>query len=436
MTSFKILYQKKLASLINILWLLAVLFLATPVTGQDDVVINGQVTDAENGNPLPYATIILKSKSIGTITDVEGNFCLHISEAKKSDTILVSFVGYKPVQTIVAASLNKGVFSLNPMVNEIEEIVVSPEKINAKNFIKEAIHKYNASKRKESHLAIAHYWETASKDSEYIMFTESIGYNIYAELDERSSPLSNYNFFYENTRCKIDNPNWKSYTKNITGFSKETVPPAGSSNLNLFRMFETRGILSDKICSKYKYDLDSSYFITNSLVYVVRFNGKGDNGKIHVFAKDKHLLKIECNTDKLWSSAFHKRVNSNADFMFNYFDNVPFMSGIRTEYELEGLTHNNFMEVLVQKFFGFDMNFDEYWSLSSYSQNPYIFYSPADYQKYQIEEVPNFVDVSGDLSTNKEDLENYFLSQSGNWLNKERGRQQALDIIKSLKQNF
>lgn len=436
MTSFKIPYQIKLTRPINILWLLAVLFLATPVVGQNDVLISGQVTDAENGNSLPYATVILKSKSIGTISDVDGNFLFHISEAKDLDTIIVSFVGYKPVQTTVAASLNRSVYSLNPVVNEIDEVVVTPEKINTKNLIKEAIHNYNASKRKESHLAIAHYWETASKDSEYIMFTESIGYNIYAKLDENSSPLSNYNFFYENTKCKIDNPSWKSYTKNITGFTRETVPLAGSSNLNLFRMFETRGILSDKIYSKYKYDLDSSYFIGNSLVYVVQFKGKGDHGRIHLFANDKHLLKIECTTNKLWSSAFHKRVNSKADFMFNYFDNVPFMSEIRTEYELEGLTHTNFMEVLVQKFFGFDLNFDEYWSLSGYTQNPYILYRPADYQEYQIKEVTDFVNISGDLASNKEDLENYFVSKSGNWLNNERRRQQAVDIIKSLKQNF
>jgi len=61
--------------------------------------ISGRVTDS-SGSPLPGVTVVIKGKTTGTITDVNGNFSLPSvpSDAK----LAFSFVGMKPVEVAVA----------------------------------------------------------------------------------------------------------------------------------------------------------------------------------------------------------------------------------------------------------------------------------------------------------------------------------------------
>jgi TonB family protein len=62
------------------------------VSSNGKKIIKGTVVDNEN-NPLPGANILLYGGSIGTVSDVNGNFQLEVPE--KSGQIIVSFVGYK-----------------------------------------------------------------------------------------------------------------------------------------------------------------------------------------------------------------------------------------------------------------------------------------------------------------------------------------------------
>lgn len=56
--------------------------------------ISGKVTDAQTGEGIPFASIILKGKSIGTQTDFEGNF--KIITRSTADSLFVSYIGYIP----------------------------------------------------------------------------------------------------------------------------------------------------------------------------------------------------------------------------------------------------------------------------------------------------------------------------------------------------
>ena len=71
---------------------------AAPTLAADDVRItqqnincNGVVKDAQ-GEPIIGASIVVKGTTNGTITDFDGNFSL--SDVKKGDVIVISFVGY------------------------------------------------------------------------------------------------------------------------------------------------------------------------------------------------------------------------------------------------------------------------------------------------------------------------------------------------------
>ena len=64
--------------------------------------IKGEVTDAQNGDPLIGATIMVEGEKGGTVTDFDGNFVLQVSSSAKK--IKVSYIGY--IDKILAVSEN------------------------------------------------------------------------------------------------------------------------------------------------------------------------------------------------------------------------------------------------------------------------------------------------------------------------------------------
>ncbi|MEO5601896.1 MAG: DUF5686 family protein [Cyclobacteriaceae bacterium] len=85
-------------------------------------VVKGKVTDAQSGDPIPFANIIFKGTSIGTTTDFDGNFSLRPTTSV--DSLVVSYIGYttrtKKVAEGVTQVLN---FQLEEVTTSLKEIV-------------------------------------------------------------------------------------------------------------------------------------------------------------------------------------------------------------------------------------------------------------------------------------------------------------------------
>lgn len=92
----------------------------TPNETLADIVIKGQVLD-EKGEPMPGATVIIKGTSIGTVTDVNGNFTVSAPDA--TVVLVVSFTGYKS-QEIPVAGQTMIRIELEPEVTNLSEVVV------------------------------------------------------------------------------------------------------------------------------------------------------------------------------------------------------------------------------------------------------------------------------------------------------------------------
>ncbi|WP_258103451.1 TonB-dependent receptor [Marinoscillum sp. MHG1-6] len=81
--------------------------------------ITGKVLD-ENGLGLPGATVVEKGTTNGTITDVDGNYSINVSEGA---TLLISFVGYKSVEVAVNGRSSIDV-PMEVDAEQLDEIVV------------------------------------------------------------------------------------------------------------------------------------------------------------------------------------------------------------------------------------------------------------------------------------------------------------------------
>ena len=107
-------------------------------TASYDFIINGKVTD-ENGAPLPGANVIVKGTSIGTNTDMDGNYALEVPD--DATVLLFSYIGYVSEEVEIAGRSVIDM-ALLPDVTSLEEITVSTgywetkEKLNPGNIAK------------------------------------------------------------------------------------------------------------------------------------------------------------------------------------------------------------------------------------------------------------------------------------------------------------
>ncbi|TWV15527.1 TonB-dependent receptor [Bacteroidaceae bacterium HV4-6-C5C] len=106
--------QKKILLLLCTIWCSMQLF-------AQQVNVQGVVLDPA-GEAVPGANIYVKNNaSIGTITDINGNFNLN---AKVNDFLVISFLGYDPIEVKVTNANSKLTVNLKENVKYLDEIVV------------------------------------------------------------------------------------------------------------------------------------------------------------------------------------------------------------------------------------------------------------------------------------------------------------------------
>ena len=103
-----------------ILWMFCHLLAFSAVT--DQITISGKI-DSKDGEPV-FATVYLKNSTKGTMTDIDGNYKLTVSEGKH--TLAVSAIGFKSVETMIKVSNHHKVFNftLKPDVTQLNEVTV------------------------------------------------------------------------------------------------------------------------------------------------------------------------------------------------------------------------------------------------------------------------------------------------------------------------
>ncbi|WP_428329383.1 SusC/RagA family TonB-linked outer membrane protein [Mucilaginibacter sp.] len=95
-------------------------FFTLPAMAQNKVV-SGKVTDAHDGSSLPGVSVVAKGSTIGTNTDIAGNFKLSVPES--TTTLVVSFLGFTS-QEVSATSGQAILIKLQSSSTALNEVVV------------------------------------------------------------------------------------------------------------------------------------------------------------------------------------------------------------------------------------------------------------------------------------------------------------------------
>ncbi|MEM8568336.1 MAG: carboxypeptidase-like regulatory domain-containing protein [Bacteroidota bacterium] len=92
--------------------------------------IKGQVTSIEDDEPLPGVNIILKGTTIGTVTDIDGNYSLDL-QGGSENTLVASFIGLS-AQEVEVGDRSQVDIQLSPDVVQLSEVVVTGYAIETK----------------------------------------------------------------------------------------------------------------------------------------------------------------------------------------------------------------------------------------------------------------------------------------------------------------
>lgn len=89
---------------------------------QSATVINGKVVSAEDGSPLPGVNVVIKGTTIGTVTDITGNYTLE--NTSPSSTLVYSFIGLQSKEVPLGERKIVDV-EMNLDMTQLSEVVVT-----------------------------------------------------------------------------------------------------------------------------------------------------------------------------------------------------------------------------------------------------------------------------------------------------------------------
>ena len=88
--------------------------------------VSGTVTSGESGESLPGVNVIVKNTTVGTVTNIDGNYTVDVPEGQS--TLQFSFIGYA-AQDIEINGRSTVDVSMSEDVSQLTEVVVTAQGI-------------------------------------------------------------------------------------------------------------------------------------------------------------------------------------------------------------------------------------------------------------------------------------------------------------------
>ncbi|WP_167616632.1 STN and carboxypeptidase regulatory-like domain-containing protein [Maribellus sediminis] len=161
---------------------------ADPVVAQNDTIpvkyffLKGRLIEARREKPVPYASVSVFNKPIGTISNADGEFLLKLHPDNIRDTVVISCMGYAQILIPAYKLLDEDLLILEPVSIRIKEVritAITPDHLLAR--IRQNLENNYSTQTK---LMKGFYRETVQQDGNYISVSEAV-------IDVLKSPYNN-----------------------------------------------------------------------------------------------------------------------------------------------------------------------------------------------------------------------------------------------------
>lgn len=234
---------------------------------QATIAISGIVRDADTKSPLGFASIQILKRHEGNVSNDDGFFQLEVKEEYTADTLMVSMMGYDPYKAPVGKVMRSNVvIELRARPIQLNEVVISGTKLNAKEIITQAFQRIETNFPVTPYHYVAFYRETHQQNKRYVMLVEAAldisdtGYKVI----RNKRHVMKERVHLKNVRAS---KNYRDTIFQNTGVERyNLVISALKCNEVKYRDRHFENRLRDKTVT-----LDSILYMNDRLVYVVSF---------------------------------------------------------------------------------------------------------------------------------------------------------------------
>lgn len=379
-----------------------------------------RVVNAEDQEPVAFATISFPAQQYGFSANEEGLFKLPVEPSAFKRKIVISSIGFEPYESTLGelVSHNTSIIRLHPKVTVLQEVLVKAEAETPQTLMRKAEKNMKSFLGKDPYYLFGFYTESVKKNNKYAGYTEAYG------VFHISGYQPGYN--RKNRLFSYDLAQWKNMRR--TQYTIGSPCNDGKRKLAIEHLIKAKseylynGPFSTNR-DQFRLTLDSATSYDNQDVFIVGFAPLSHGairyeGKAYIKADDYALLKLEVtdtdDSDLLYRQCTAKDISSHFVMTFTrvgekyYLNNVQmtttYLQGEDTVQENTEIAGGEFRENRVIR-----LNQDQRVVIYNEMLNPSIYYEP-NFWEQQDREVAG--EIREDLSK-EESLRKQFLMTSG-----------------------
>jgi hypothetical protein len=153
------------------------------------ITISGRIVDKENNEALSFASIGIQGKSMGTISNLQGEFDFHIENSLRNDILVVNMLGFKSFEQPVWSMLTDSLVIRLERANYLLQEVTVKDSLNGGDIIRIAISRMDENYPSQPFLLEGFYRDLKKVANTYISLLEA-AVEIYDE--NYQSPRNKY----------------------------------------------------------------------------------------------------------------------------------------------------------------------------------------------------------------------------------------------------
>ncbi|MEM6298163.1 MAG: carboxypeptidase-like regulatory domain-containing protein [Bacteroidota bacterium] len=272
---------------------------------------SGRILDAQTNEPLAFASIGIKGKRYGTVSNGEGDFTFRIPEGLDADTLMCSYIGYASYQKLVG-ELPEGesdlTIALESVSLTLDEVIITPRE--PEDYIRSAVAKISENYLDDTYQTTGYYGDYFKEDEQYLRQVELI-FNMNApkytaDTSQANKPqvkllqgkirkdLSEVQFWKE----KRDKRVAKGKDED-TGVSISSVFDGPAEVIELDPIRDLEPFLQEENFRKYRYEIETPVVYQGKTLMVISFKPRGKvdytklGGKIYLDIGTDAIVAVE-----------------------------------------------------------------------------------------------------------------------------------------------
>lgn len=137
--------------------------------------LKGKVADFATFQPIESASVYIKNTTIGSISNADGNFVLKVPQEHLSDTLVISSIGYKSFNVVIANFENGTDIFLEEDMASLDEVVIvaDPRPTTGNGIVQKAIEKLPSNLPEQAYLLKGFLRHKERNKKEYKWLVES-----------------------------------------------------------------------------------------------------------------------------------------------------------------------------------------------------------------------------------------------------------------------